>query len=82
MLSVREIKFLNNMTAVILSNRRKTTPFGICGGKAGLVGKNILKQRGKKYKILNSCDSIKVGKGDIITIKTPGGGGYGKKINY
>ncbi|PPR26844.1 MAG: Acetophenone carboxylase gamma subunit [Alphaproteobacteria bacterium MarineAlpha9_Bin1] len=80
--TVREIKFLNNMTAVILSNRRKTTPFGICGGKAGLVGKNILKQRGKKYKILNSCDSIKVGKGDIIIIKTPGGGGYGKKINY
>jgi len=79
--TIREIEFCEPMTAVILSNRRKIAPFGICGGKEALKGKNILIKNNGQNIILKSCDSIKIGIGDKIKIKTPGGGGYGKKIN-
>ena len=78
--TIREIEFLQKMTAVILSNRRKIKPFGIRGAKPALSGKNILLKKDKLKPItLNSCDTILVKKGDKIIIKTPGGGGYGKK---
>ena len=78
--TIREIEFLQKMTAVILSNRRKIKPFGIKGAQPGLTGKNLLFKNNELKPIkLNSCETILVKKGDIITIKTPGGGGYGKK---
>ena len=78
--TIREIEFLQKMTAVILSNRRKIKPFGIRGANPALSGKNILLKKDKLKPItLNSCDTILVKKGDKIIIKTPGGGGYGKK---
>ena len=77
---IREIEFLKKMTAVILSNRRKIAPFGIKGGNSGMIGKNLLlKNNSNKLIKLNYSEAIKVFKGDKIIIKTPGGGGYGKK---
>ena len=68
------------MTAVILSNRRIVKPFGINGGGQGANGQNILlKKNNIKAIKLNSSDKITVSRGDKIIIKTPGGGGYGKK---
>ena len=75
--SVREIEFLKSLDFTILSNRRKVSPFGIKGGLDGKVGKNILKTKNKKITLPSSCQ-IKVKKGDIISIYTPGGGGYNK----
>ena len=76
---VREIQFNQNMTAVILSNRRKVSPSGILDGENAKKGINILKTKNKKLKKLKSSESINIKKGDAIIIKTPGGGGYGKK---
>ena len=67
------------MTAVILSNRRKIAPHGILNGENALKGINLIKRRGKGIKKLNSSETINVKPGDTIIIKTPGGGGYGKK---
>ena len=67
------------MTAVILSNRRKIAPYGILNGKDALKGVNLLKRKGKGIKKLNSSETIDIKPGDTIIIKTPGGGGYGKK---
>ena len=77
--TIREIEFRKNITATILSNRREIAPFGILGGEPGLTGQNILKRVNKKNVILKSCDTININKGDRIIIKTPGGGGFGKK---
>ncbi|MCP4414245.1 MAG: hydantoinase B/oxoprolinase family protein, partial [Gammaproteobacteria bacterium] len=52
-------------------------PYGLRGGKKGKVGQNILISKGRKYK-LPSKTAINVNRGDIISIHTPGGGGYGK----
>jgi 5-oxoprolinase (ATP-hydrolysing) len=76
---IREIEFNENMTAVILSNRRVIAPFGILQGNDGLIGINILKRKKKKYLRLKSSESINIKSGDTLIIKTPGGGGYGKK---
>jgi 5-oxoprolinase (ATP-hydrolysing) len=76
---VREIEFNKNMTAVILSNRRKVSPSGILEGEEALKGINLLKAKNKTIKRLKSSESINIKKGDTIIIKTPGGGGYGKK---
>ena len=74
---IREIEFLKKLDLSILSNRRVTAPFGIKNGEPGKSGENWLKRLGKnKIKLLHVCQT-KVFKGDILTIKTPGGGGYG-----
>ncbi|MFQ5686240.1 MAG: hydantoinase B/oxoprolinase family protein, partial [Candidatus Scalindua sp.] len=54
------------------------SPYGLRSGKKGRVGKNILISRGKKQN-LPSKTTVNVEKGDIISICTPGGGGYGKE---
>ena len=71
--------FLKTLDATILSNRRKVKPFGIEGGKSGKVGKNIIiRNNGIAEELKPSC-FIKVFKGDVLKIETPGGGGYGKQ---
>src|SRR5690606_31066694 len=37
---VRELEFLEPMHAAILSNRRRTVPFGLAGGEPGRCGRN------------------------------------------
>ncbi len=75
---IREYKFLKDMTASLLTERRKFPPWGIGGGENGKCGRNTLIRGGKKI-ILSSKVNIDLRKGDILRIETPGGGGYGKK---
>jgi N-methylhydantoinase B/oxoprolinase/acetone carboxylase alpha subunit len=75
---VRSYEFSQAATVSILSDRRKYAPYGLRGGKKGKVGQNILISKGRKYK-LPSKTTINVNRGDIISIRTPGGGGYGKE---
>ncbi len=73
----RTIKFLQPMSATILSSHRLQAPFGIHHGLSGQVGVNtLIKANGKKIK-LNACDQVNLDTNDMIQIETPGGGGYG-----
>ncbi len=73
----RKIRFLEPMTATILSSHRQTEPYGLAGGQAGGKGENlVLKKDGTTVK-LKGNDEISMSSGDIFIIKTPGGGGYG-----
>lgn len=74
---VRKIRFLDNMTAGILSNRRRTSPFGLAGGTAAKSGKNYLSKQDQTVEKLANKAQVKVESGDTLIIKTPGGGGYG-----
>ncbi len=74
---VRNYEFSQDATVSILSDRRKHAPYGLRGGKKGKVGQNFLISKGRKYK-LASKTTINVNSGDIISIRTPGGGGYGR----
>ena len=75
---VRKIRFLEPMTATILSSRRQTEPYGLEGGGAGKKGQNLVTRKDGTTLTLAGNDEIHMEKDDIFTIKTPGGGGYGK----
>ncbi len=74
---IRNYEFFQAATVSILSDRRKYAPYGLRGGKKGQLGQNTLISEGRSLK-LPSKTTINVKKGDIISIHTPGGGGYGK----
>jgi 5-oxoprolinase (ATP-hydrolysing) len=73
----RRIEFLEPMTANLLANRYRTRPFGLAGGGAGEAGQAFVRRRDGSEVPLTGIDSVEMDAGDIITIATPGGGGYG-----
>jgi len=72
---VREIELLCDAEVSILSERRRIPPYGLFGGEPGMTGRNVLVEEGRE-KILPSKVNIKVKKGSVLRIETPGGGGY------
>jgi 5-oxoprolinase (ATP-hydrolysing) len=74
---VRRIRFLTEMTASILSNRRTTSGFGIEGGTAGERGKNYVIRNNGAIDELSSRDSVTMKPGDAFVVESPGGGGFG-----
>lgn len=75
----RHIEFLVPMTVSVLSNHRKTAPYGLLGGDAGKLGQHGRKRRGAPgAQWLNSAFTQKFSVGDELWMHTPGGGGYGK----
>ncbi|MBC7434674.1 MAG: hydantoinase B/oxoprolinase family protein [Bdellovibrionales bacterium] len=75
---VRSVRFLEPMTASILSNGRKHGAFGMAGGEAGQVGINRLVRVDGKSEELGHIAQAEMAVGDVFEIYTPGGGGYGK----
>lgn len=74
----REFKFLEKATVSLITERRRIAPYGLMGGEKGKRGKNRL-IRNNKVKTLPPKYIFEAKKGDIITIETPGGGGWGRK---
>jgi len=77
---VRKIRFLEAMTASILSNNRIVPPFGAAGGEPGQCGRNTVIRKDGTQEELGFVASIDVQPGDVFVIATPGGGGYGKPV--
>ncbi|MCW5297211.1 5-oxoprolinase [Herbaspirillum lusitanum] len=75
---VRKIRFLEPMTASILSNNRIVPPFGAAGGEPGQCGRNTVIRKDGTEEELGFVASIDMQPGDVFVIATPGGGGYGK----
>jgi N-methylhydantoinase B len=73
----RDLLLHNPTQASLLTERRTTTPYGLNGGKAGRTGANVLIRNGKEQP-LPSKGTIDLQSGDILSIRTPGGGGHGK----
>ncbi len=74
----RRIRFLEPMTATILSNRRRVPPFGLKGGAAGQPGVNHVRRADGTIVAIGSTESVEMGIGDVFVIDTPGGGGFGQ----
>jgi len=75
---VRRVRFLEGMTASILSNGRKYGSFGMAGGRPGQVGINRVVRASGVVEELGHIGQAEMKPGDIFEIHTPGGGGYGK----
>ncbi|KAF0711776.1 Aste57867_5034 [Aphanomyces stellatus] len=73
----RELKFLVPMTVSILSERRAFQPYGLAGGGPGARGHNLLTYTDGRTINLGGKNTVEVEAGDVLTILSPGGGGYG-----
>ena len=77
--AVRRIRFLEAMTAGILSNRRAIPPFGLEGGMPGAPGINRVERADGSIEMLGATATAELAAGDVFVIETPGGGGYGEE---
>jgi len=73
----RDIQALVDSQITLLTERRRFPPYGLAGGEPGLCGENILINEETEID-LPSKGMFKLKCGDVISIRTPGGGGYGK----
>jgi N-methylhydantoinase B len=71
---VRSIRALEPANLSLLTDRRRHPPQGVEGGESGAVGENLLNDEELPAKTSRSLEE-----GDVLTIKTPGGGGYGRE---
>lgn len=74
---VREIELLTATQVGLLSDRRKTAPYGLAGGQPGKPGRNVLIRNGKKQELPGKCVFF-AEPGTILRVETPGGGAWGK----
>jgi len=72
---VREFEFLQAATTTLLTERRTHAPWGLQGADSGTSGRNLLNQKEVKAKVLLSLQA-----GDILTVETAGGGGWGRAV--
>ncbi|MDQ3923781.1 MAG: hydantoinase B/oxoprolinase family protein [Actinomycetota bacterium] len=70
---VRSVRVLEPASLSLLTDRRRHPPQGANGGEPGAVGENLLNGEELPPKVGRELEE-----GDVVTIKTPGGGGYGR----
>lgn len=68
----RRYQALEACTATILTERRRVAPTGAHGGGSAEPGKNMLNEN-----VLPAKVRVMLQAGDVLTIETPGGGGWG-----
>ena len=76
--TTRRVRFLEDMTASILSNHRRVPNQAVAGGEPGKLGRNAIERVDGTVEELKGTDGAQMHPGDVFIIETPGGGGYGK----
>ena len=74
----RDVEFLAPARITIMSERRKGEPYGLHGGHPGQRGENVLLRGGYEEVRLSGKEILDVLPGDVVSIRTPGGGGWGE----
>jgi N-methylhydantoinase B len=69
---VRSYRALEPCTVTLLTERRRRAPRGAAGGADGAVGRNLL----NGVPLPAKC-RVRLVAGDVVTLETPGGGGWG-----
>ena len=75
--TIRKLRFLELMTASILSGHRRIPPYGVEGGQPGSTGRNSVIRADGTVEELGSTDRTEMNVNDIFVVETPGGGGFG-----
>jgi len=71
---VRELRALEPCSLSLITERRKLAPKGLNGGGDGAPGRNLVNGREVGSKV-----AVELEAGDVVTVETPGGGGYGRR---
>jgi N-methylhydantoinase B len=75
---IREVEMLADVRVTLLAERRKFQPYGLQGGEEGAPGcAEIIRAGSVEETTLPGKFSQCLSRGDILRIKTPGGGGWG-----
>ncbi|HUZ83306.1 MAG TPA: hydantoinase B/oxoprolinase family protein, partial [Gaiellales bacterium] len=69
---VRRYRVLADCRLSLMTERRGQSPRGAAGGGDGAPGRNLLNGRPLAAKLTRSLRA-----GDVVEIRTPGGGGFG-----
>ena len=73
----RRLRFLEPMTATILSSHRRVAPYGMAGvvpGRSARSGSSAPTARSPRWPVATPSRSAP---GDLLVVETPGGGRYG-----
>jgi N-methylhydantoinase B len=73
----RDLALLCDATVSLLTERRASRPQGTAGGGPGAAGENVLLRDGVE-RVLPAKTTFDARAGDIISIRSPGGGGWGE----
>ncbi|XP_028826461.1 5-oxoprolinase isoform X3 [Denticeps clupeoides] len=75
---IRKLLFREKVVLSVLTERRSTRPYGLSGGESGAPGLNLLHRADGRVLNLGAKTSVSLEPGDMFSLYTPGGGGYGK----
>ncbi len=70
---IRSLRLLAPARLSLLTDRRRHAPRGTAGGEPGATGRNLINGEEVAGKLTASLEA-----GDVVSVETPGGGGYGK----
>jgi N-methylhydantoinase B/oxoprolinase/acetone carboxylase alpha subunit len=75
----RDLQVLRDVTVSLITERRVSQPPGLVGGGPGAVGENWLLPAGEESRAQRLPDkvTIRLKAGDVLRMRTPGGGGWG-----
>jgi N-methylhydantoinase B len=73
----RDLELLAGGEVSLLTERRRLAPAGVAGGAGGAVGRNVLIRDGHEQELPGKVTLV-VQAGDIVSIRSPGGGGWGE----
>jgi len=74
----RDVQVMVDSQVTLLSERRRNGPYGLEGGCSGRSGENVL-IRGVEEFPLPGKGTFDFQAGDVLSIRTPGGGGFGEE---
>jgi N-methylhydantoinase B len=74
---VRELLFTAPVELTLLTDRRRTAPYGLQGGKPGRRGRNSIRRADGSLERLGPKTRVRLEIGDTLVLETPGGGGWG-----
>ena len=72
----RDLELLTDCDSSLLTERRSTAPSGLAGGGPGARGQNVLIRNGSEQD-LPAKATLRARSGDVISVRSPGGGGWG-----
>ena len=76
----RRIRFEAPMEVSLLAGRRRVAPAGLDGGGDGALGRDTLRRAGQAEEAVDPRSQFTVAAGDVLTVRTPGGGGFGAAV--
>jgi 5-oxoprolinase (ATP-hydrolysing) len=78
---IRQLRFLEPMTAAIVSGHRRVAPYGMASGAPGAVGRNRVRRASGDVVELRGLAQVEMEVDDVFVIETPGGGGCGSALD-